>query len=484
MTKQILYGGDYNPEQWAPEVWDEDDAAFDLAGITTVTLGVFAWAHLQPAEDRYDFSRLDAIVERASAQGRSIVLATPSGAMPPWLARAHPDACRVDFEGRRHVYGQRHNHCPSSTAFARLSVALAGRLAERYGDNAAVVAWHVGNEYGGACYCDLCAAAFRVWLRERYTTLDRLNDAWNTTFWSHTFTDWDEIQPPTALSEHWRGPNHTAFQGITLDYRRFMSDALLGGLPRGEGRDPRARPAHPRDHEPDGPVPARRLPPLGRAPRLRDVGQLPARGRVAAADGRPDGARARGDARPAPGGAVLGDGADPVDHGQPRRQRRQASGRPAGCGRGSPWRTARTRRCSSSCGSRAARARSTTAPSSTTRAGRTRGCSARSPPWARSWRAWGTPRSARGRPRAWRCCSTGTPGGRSRCPTAPTGTSATSTCSPLLPGAVEPQRAGRRRPGHRRPRRVRRGRRAPAAPGQGRPAVAAGVAGRRAAARS
>ncbi|MDQ0374940.1 beta-galactosidase [Cellulomonas humilata] len=185
---------------------------------------------MQPAEDRYDFSRLDAIVARATAEGRSIVLATPSGAMPPWLAQAHPDACRVDFEGRRHVYGQRHNHCPSSTAFARLSVALAGRLAQRYGDNPAVVAWHVGNEYGGACYCEECGAAFRVWLRERYATLDRLNDAWNTTFWSHTFTDWDQVQPPTALSEHWRGPNHTAFQGITLDYRRFMSDALLGGF--------------------------------------------------------------------------------------------------------------------------------------------------------------------------------------------------------------------------------------------------------------
>ncbi|WP_456823495.1 beta-galactosidase [Cellulomonas sp. P5_E12] len=227
---QIHYGGDYNPEQWPREVWADDHAAFDLAGITTVTLGVFAWAHLQPAEDRYDFSTLDAMVDLATKQGRSIVLATPSGAMPPWLARAHPDACRVDFEGRRHVYGGRHNHCPSSPAFRRLSVELAGRLAQRYGDNPSIVAWHVGNEYGGACYCSLCAVAFRVWLRERYATLERLNDAWNTTFWSHTFTDWDEVEPPTALSEHWRGPNHTAFQGITLDYRRFMSDALLGGF--------------------------------------------------------------------------------------------------------------------------------------------------------------------------------------------------------------------------------------------------------------
>ncbi|MBB5802676.1 beta-galactosidase [Saccharothrix ecbatanensis] len=230
MTPQIGYGGDYNPEQWPREVWDDDYAALKLAGINTVTVGVFAWAHLQPAEDRYDFSTLDAIVARATAEGMRIVLATPSGAMPPWLAHKYPEACRVDFEGRRHVYGQRHNACPSSPDFRRLSVAMAGRLAERYGDNPAVVAWHVGNEYGGACWCPRCGEAFREWLGERYGSLDRLNDAWNTTFWSHTFTDWAEIQPPNMLSEHWRGPDHTAFQGITLDYKRFMSDALLGGF--------------------------------------------------------------------------------------------------------------------------------------------------------------------------------------------------------------------------------------------------------------
>jgi len=229
VSDHIRYGGDYNPEQWPAEVWDEDHAAFELAHVTTLTVGVFAWAHTEPREGGYDFSRLDAIVERAHAEGRDVVLATPSGAMPPWLARAYPDACRVDFEGRRHVYGQRHNHCPSSPDFRRLSVAMASRLAERYGDHPAVVAWHVGNEYGGACYCDLCAAGFRDWLRARYGTLERLNEAWNTLFWSHVFGDWEEVVPPSALSEHWRGPGHTAFQGITLDYRRYMTDRMREG---------------------------------------------------------------------------------------------------------------------------------------------------------------------------------------------------------------------------------------------------------------
>ncbi|MGI5149787.1 beta-galactosidase [Plantactinospora sp. CA-294935] len=227
---KVAFGGDYNPEQWPEDVWKEDYRLFDAARIDTVTLGVFDWALTQPGPDVYDFSLLDRIVEQATAQRRQICLATGTGAHPAWLARAHPEVTRTDFEGRKHRYGQRHNSCPSSPVFRRLSTELARRIARRYGGNPAVVAWHVGNEYGGACYCDLCAAGFRDWLRDRYGSIDALNAAWYTTFWSHTFTDWAEIEPPSALTEHWRGPNHTAFQGITLDYLRFMSDAMLANF--------------------------------------------------------------------------------------------------------------------------------------------------------------------------------------------------------------------------------------------------------------
>jgi beta-galactosidase len=246
---KILYGGDYNPEQWPRAVWEDDYAAFDLASIDTVTLNVFSWATVQPDEVTYDFAQLDEIVARAVDGGRGIVLATSTGALPPWLAHRHPEVERTDFQGRRHVYGQRHNACPSSPVYRRLSAELAGRIAARYAGTPGLVAWHVGNEYGGfdgGCWCDLCAAGFRDWLRERYGSLARLNEAWNATFWSHTFTDWEQIVPPNMLSEHWRGPDHTAFQGITLDYRRFMSDAMLRNY-----RDEKARI---REHDPTTPV--------------------------------------------------------------------------------------------------------------------------------------------------------------------------------------------------------------------------------------
>ncbi|QOR71391.1 beta-galactosidase [Ruania alkalisoli] len=248
-TPKVLYGGDYNPEQWTPDVWEVDYAAFDQARIDTLTLGVFTWSLLQPDEQTYDFTALDAAVERAVAGGRKIVLATATGAMPPWLGHQYPEVNRVDFEGRRHTYGQRHNHCPSSPVFQRLSAALADRIAERYTGTPGLVAWHVGNEYGGpdgSCYCENCAAAYREWLMERYGSLDALNEAWNTTFWSHRYTDVAQIQVPNALSEHWKGPHHTAFQGNTLDYRRFMSEALLANY--------RAEKMRIRAHDPHTPV--------------------------------------------------------------------------------------------------------------------------------------------------------------------------------------------------------------------------------------
>ncbi|MER7562348.1 beta-galactosidase [Streptomyces sp. NPDC097941] len=227
-SSKIPYGGDYNPEQWPQEVWDADHRLFGRAGIDILTVGVFSWSLTQPAEDTYDFTVLDRILDRAAAEGRQVCLATGTAALPPWLAHRYPEVNRTDFEGRRHRYGQRHNFCPSSPAYRRLATAMAERLAERYADHPALLAWHINNEYGGVCYCDLCAEAFRDWLRNRYVTLDALNDAWWTTFWSHRYTSFEEIEPPSALTEHWRGPDHTAFQGITLDYFRFTTDALLG----------------------------------------------------------------------------------------------------------------------------------------------------------------------------------------------------------------------------------------------------------------
>lgn len=225
-VQKMLYGGDYNPEQWPEDTWEEDMRLLKLAHIDVVTLNVFSWASLQPDENTYNFEKLDKIMELVKKHGMKVCLATSTGAHPAWMARKYPDILRTEFNGMRRKFGGRHNSCPNSPTYRKYSVRLATKLAERYKDYDNIVAWHISNEYGGECYCENCEKAFRVWLKDRYRTIDELNRAWNTAFWGHTMYDWDDAVLPNLLSEHFE-TERTMFQGISLDYRRFNSDSIL-----------------------------------------------------------------------------------------------------------------------------------------------------------------------------------------------------------------------------------------------------------------
>ena len=224
---RILYGGDYNPNQWPKEIWEQDMVYFKDARINSATINVFSWAKIQPAEDTYYFDELDEIVEMLSKENYDIVLATSTGAMPAWLYKKYPEVARTDYFGRHHKFGQRHNHCPNSLVFQKYAKALVEKLAERYAHNPHVTCWHISNEYGGECYCENCEKAFRVWLKNKYGTIEAVNKAWNMEFWGHTVYDWDEIVLPNALGDGMENGTDTALAGLSVDYRRFMSDSML-----------------------------------------------------------------------------------------------------------------------------------------------------------------------------------------------------------------------------------------------------------------
>jgi beta-galactosidase len=216
----IWHGGDYNPEQWSPETWDDDVALMQQSHFNVATVGVFSWVALQPDEETFTFDWLDTVLDKLHAAGRYVCLATPSAAQPAWMSQRYPDVLRAGDSGRRNHHAARVNFCPNSPNYRRLIGQMAARLAERYGDHPALVAWHVANEYGGACYCENCAIAFRAWLQLKYNSLDELNQRWWTRFWSHSYTDWSQIEPPYADGER-------LTHGLTIDYRRFQSDAML-----------------------------------------------------------------------------------------------------------------------------------------------------------------------------------------------------------------------------------------------------------------
>ncbi|MEU6675922.1 beta-galactosidase [Streptomyces sp. NPDC046925] len=223
-VSSLGYGGDYNPEQWGPEVHAEDSELMREAGVNLVTLGIFSWAKTEPAPGSYDFTWLDGHMDRLAEAGVAVSLATMTASPPPWLTRLHPETLPVLEDGTRLHPGSRQHWCPSSPVYRRHAVRLAERLATRYGTHPALAFWHIGNEYGchisRHCHCEVSTAAFRTWLRERYGTVAALNEAWSTDFWSQRYATFEEIHTPRKAPS-FRNPAQQ------LDYWRFSSDELL-----------------------------------------------------------------------------------------------------------------------------------------------------------------------------------------------------------------------------------------------------------------
>ncbi|MFH8532469.1 beta-galactosidase [Streptomyces tendae] len=218
--RRILYGGDYNPEQWPEETWPEDIRLMKAAGVNSATLGVFSWSRLEPRPGVHDFGWLDRLLDLLHEAGIGVVLATPTASPPPWLGHLHPDTLPRDADGRTEWWGGRQHFSHSSTVYRRHAAAITEALAARYASHPALTLWHINNEYCTYDHGDEAATRFRRWLQDRYGTLDALNTAWGTAFWSQGYGDWAEVAPPRH-AHYLRNPSQV------LDFRRFTSDMLL-----------------------------------------------------------------------------------------------------------------------------------------------------------------------------------------------------------------------------------------------------------------
>jgi len=219
----LLHGGDYNPEQWLdrPDILAEDIRMMKKAGVNCVTLGVFAWSVYEPVEGEYHFDWLEKVMDDLYREGIYTVLATPSGARPAWLDEKYPEAMRVSRQGMRAHHGVRHNHCMSSPVYREKVAAIDRALARRFGGHPGLVLWHLSNEMGGECYCPLCVKKFQEYLAEKFDhDIEKLNHAWWTTFWSHRYNSFGQVEPPFANGEG-------SIMGLNLEWKRFTTRNTL-----------------------------------------------------------------------------------------------------------------------------------------------------------------------------------------------------------------------------------------------------------------
>jgi beta-galactosidase len=219
----IWYGGDYNPEQWPEEVWSEDARLMGEAKVNLVSLGIFSWAKIEPREGEFDFGWLDRVMDTLHGAGVRVDLATATASPPPWLTHRYPEVLPVTESGVRLAIGSRQQYCPSSPVYRRLAARLTSAIAERYSGHPALEMWHINNEYGchlSRCYCEVSAQSFREWLQRKYGSVDELNSAWGTAFWSQQYSEFAEVQPPRQAPY-----SHNPAQ--LLDFDRFSSDELL-----------------------------------------------------------------------------------------------------------------------------------------------------------------------------------------------------------------------------------------------------------------
>ena len=215
----ILHGGDYNPEQWLnyPDILKEDIEMMKKAHVNTVTMGIFSWSVYEPVEGELHFDWLEKIMDKLYENGIYTILATPSAAKPAWLDETYPEALRVTKDGVRRHHGGRHNHCMTSPQYRKCLTKVTRALAERFADHPGLLMWHVSNEYGGECYCPLCAQKFQEYLQKKFDNdIEKLNHAWWTTFWSHRYNDFSQIEPPFVHGER-------NLMGLNLEWKRFTT---------------------------------------------------------------------------------------------------------------------------------------------------------------------------------------------------------------------------------------------------------------------
>jgi beta-galactosidase len=218
---RLHFGAAYYPEHWPEERWPEDIRLMVEAGFTVVRMGEFAWSTFEPSEGEFHFDWLERAIALLAENGIQSVLGTPTAAPPAWLTQRYPDTLAVNEDGTKREHGNRCHYCVNSPTYHRHTRRIVRAMGERFGSNPHVIGWQFDNEYSTVCYCDTCQAAFQGYLEEAFEDLASLNKHWTTSYWSQTYSSWDQIPIPKGRQNP--GLMLAFQQFVTQSYRAFQA---------------------------------------------------------------------------------------------------------------------------------------------------------------------------------------------------------------------------------------------------------------------
>jgi len=211
--ERLWLGSAWYPEQWPESAWEEDLRLMQGHGANVVRIGEYAWSRMEPTEGQYEMDWLVRAVRLAGKYGMKVVIGTPTDTPPAWMTQKYPDTLQVDGSGKRLGHGGRRQFSISSQRYRAFARTIVTKMAEALKDEPNVIGWQIGNEPTDESYDPEARAAWVAWLKQRYGTLDKLNAAWTTAYWSQTYTDWEQVP----------FNNDKANPGWMLELKRFIT---------------------------------------------------------------------------------------------------------------------------------------------------------------------------------------------------------------------------------------------------------------------
>jgi beta-galactosidase len=218
----MTVGSYYYPEQWPHEYWARDIKKMAEVGFDFTHFGEFAWGFIEPEEGKFDFRWLDEAVELSHQNGIKVIMCTSTPTPPAWLVQKHPEILMVNAEGRTMQHGSRQHTSWSSPVYRRYVERMVEAIGKHYGKDNRIWGWQLDNEpshYGQYDFGPAAQESFRKWLKGKYKTVDELNKAWGTAFWSIRYNSFEQVLIPNQKELIAQPGPHAV-----LDFKRFSAD--------------------------------------------------------------------------------------------------------------------------------------------------------------------------------------------------------------------------------------------------------------------